>query len=109
MLWAETLLPLSPPLSCLCLCLVNVMNGKLLPLSPPLSRLCICLVNVMDGNTLAPPPTAFPPLPLPLSRSGFRSTRGRVEALGFALIRRKSGGLKHEYRDKDGKALGTLK
>ncbi|CAM9902965.1 unnamed protein product [Ascophyllum nodosum] len=33
----------------------------------------------------------------------------RVEALGFALVRRKSEGLKPEYRGMDGKALGALK
>lgn len=33
----------------------------------------------------------------------------RVEALGFALMRRKTVGLKKEYRGMDGKALGAFK
>ncbi|CAM9282243.1 unnamed protein product [Laminaria digitata] len=33
----------------------------------------------------------------------------RVEALGFALMRRRSEGLKPEYRGMDGKALGALR
>ncbi|CAM9318167.1 unnamed protein product [Hapterophycus canaliculatus] len=33
----------------------------------------------------------------------------RVDALGFALIRRKTEGLKHEYRGMDGKEIGALK
>eukprot|EP00904_Undaria_pinnatifida_P011466 jgi/Undpi1/744/HiC_scaffold_10.g04208.m1 len=33
----------------------------------------------------------------------------RVEALGFALMRRRSEGLKLEYRGMDGKALGALR
>lgn len=37
------------------------------------------------------------------------SDPGRVEALGFALMRRRSEGLKLEYRGMDGKALGALR
>lgn len=33
----------------------------------------------------------------------------RIEALGFALVRRRADGLKKEYRELDGKAIGALK
>lgn len=37
------------------------------------------------------------------------SRLGRVDALGFALLRRKTEGLKHEYRELDSKEIGALK
>lgn len=52
------------------------------------------------------------PLPFPLFGVIVvfaRPSGGRVNALGFALVRRKGEGLKPEYRELGGKAIGDLK
>lgn len=64
------------------------------------------------------PSLPYPAYPNPVlsCRRSLRHTRlrrfrreRRVDALGFALIRHKTEGLKHEYRGMSGKEIGALK
>lgn len=86
----------------------GVENGLLCFLPPYAWSLPVLLVSLPLAKALDLPPL----FPL-LSSAGFAMFSsyhpGRVEALGFALMRRRSDGLKLEYRGMDGKALGALK
>lgn len=66
---------------------------------------------VADDNWVPPSllPSFLPFHSLSPSPSRCFAPLERVDALGFALMRRKTGGLKDEYRDLDGRAIGALK